>query len=355
MFTLAKQQDALENELTALAEELERLGSESARLCSQYPETKEHIETRLEDADTTYNDLLQQLQSRKEKIQQSQASFLLANEFNELTEWLRDMQAKVTSGDLNSVNNSTMSAAVGEAAGEVGNAELLIKKHRELKVEIDLQQPKIQKFIAKSDELQRSERKAFSSKVDAIRSTNKNLLDAWQSRHDLYEQNLEYNKLLREIKLLDSWLSSKDSFVNTDLLGDNVQSVEALLKQHDDFEGMLVAMETRFNNLKKENKLERTLREIRQRELENKAQQEKNFEQEKRKEQERKRKMEKRRQDDRRRTQEIISIVTQPSSQAATQQVIVPIELSESEAKKSASSFTKNIEAISNMAEKEVF
>ena len=121
------------------------MSSESRRLCTQYPETKEHIETRLEDADTTYNELLQQLQSRKEKIQQSQASFLLANEFNELSEWLRDMQAKVTSGDL----NSAVVSQIGEAAGEVGNAELLIKKHRELKVEIDLQQPKIHKFIAR--------------------------------------------------------------------------------------------------------------------------------------------------------------------------------------------------------------
>ncbi len=100
VFTLAKQQDSLENELTALSEELERLNSESKRLCTQYPETKDHIETRLEDADSTYNDLFKQLQNRKENIQHSQSSFLLANDYNELSEWLRSMLSKLTSIEL---------------------------------------------------------------------------------------------------------------------------------------------------------------------------------------------------------------------------------------------------------------
>lgn len=344
VFTLAKQQDSLENELSALSEELERLNSESQRLCSQYPETKDHIETRLEDADTTYNDLDKQLLARKEKIQQSQTAFLLSNEFNELSEWLRDIQSKITSNDLST--GQTI-----DGIGEVNNAEMLIKKHREYKVEIDLQQPKIKKFISKSDDLHKQEKRIFSSKIDVIRTSNTNLLDTWQSRQELYEQNLEYNKMLREIKLLDGWLSSKDSFVHTDILGDNVQSVEALLKQHDDFEGMLSAMEHRFENLKKENKLEKTLRELKQRELENKQQQEKNFEQEKKKEAERKKKMEKRRQDDRRRTQEIISIVTGPSQVLSqTPQINVPIEIVDNESKK-VPTFTKNIEATSFASE----
>ena len=163
----------------------------------------------------------------------------------------------------------------------------------------------------------RGERKAFGGKVEAIRGTNRNLLETWQSRHELYEQNLECNKLLREIRLLDAWLSSKDGCVHTDLLGDNVASVEALLRQHDDFEGMLAAMEGRFGSLRGEDRLERTLRAIRERERESKEEQERNFEQERRREAERRRKVEKRRQDERRRTQEIISIVSQPNHPSA--------------------------------------
>ncbi len=338
VFTLAKQQESLEGELIALKEELERLNGEAARLGEQYPETKEHIETRLEDAETTYGDFFKQLHARKEKIKNSQSAFLLSNEFSEISEWLREVQARITMTEL---------GCSSDASGGVNNAEMLVKKHRECKVEIDLQQPKIQKFINMSDGLSEAERRVFSSKTEAIRAGNRSLLETWQSRQELYEQNLEYNKVLREIRYLDAWLSAKDGFVHTDLFGDSVQSVETLLKQHDDLEGMLKAMEERFESLKKENKLEKTLREIRQREMESREQQERNFEQEKKKEAERKRKVEKRRQDERRRTQEIISIVSAaPVGQKQIGEVNVPVVIVESSGKTGlAGTFAKTIEA----------
>ena len=79
VYTLAKQQESLEHELLALREELERLNAESARLCAQYPETKEHIEVRLEDADSTYNDLLKRLSTRKDKINQVCIIYCIVN------------------------------------------------------------------------------------------------------------------------------------------------------------------------------------------------------------------------------------------------------------------------------------
>ncbi len=130
-------------------------------------------------------------------------------------------------------------------------------------------------------------------------------------------------------------------------------------------------MEHRFENLKRENKLEQTLKEIKRKELEHKQQSDAQYEQEKKKEVERKKKLEKRRQDDRRRTQEIISIVTGPvhqqqpamilqSTQQQQQQqhqqqkiVINPIEITNDantlnemqSIKKQTDGFTKKIEA----------
>lgn len=153
-------------------------------------------------------------------------------------------------------------------------------------------------------------------KKDSIQAAWRNLSETWLSRQDLYEHNLEYNKLSREIKLLDTWLSSKDSYVNTDLLGDTIASVEALLKQHDDFESMLKAMEIRFEQLKRENKLEKTLRELKERENAQRLQADMQLEEEKRKELERKKKLEMRRQDERRRTQEIIANISNEPSGA---------------------------------------
>lgn len=301
--TLAKQQEALENELSSLGEELERLNSESKRLLENYPATKDHVENKLDEADLKYNQVLQHLVQRRNKIQNSQNMFVYANEFNELSEWLREMLVKLTSVELSPQHG----------IGEVNSAEMLIQKHREHKIEIDSQQSKIQKFLLKSEELlakfgkNKVEKQEIVSKIQIIQTNSNNLLETWSSRQELYEQNLEYNKLLREIKYLDAWLSSKDAFVHTDILGDSVTSVESLLKQHEDFERMLKAMETRFGNLRVENKLEKKLKEIKEREEANRIKADAQFAEEKKKEAERKQKMQQRRQDERRRTQEIIA------------------------------------------------
>lgn len=309
-YTLAKQQESLEAELDTLKDELDRLCQESVRLSSQYPETSEHIETRLEDARIQYDSLQRELKSRKERIQIARDLFAFSNEFQELAEWFRDMLARITAQqDLNTI-----------ATNEVNSAELLIKRHREMKIEIDLQQARVLKFSQRADELAARKtmppviQSEIKSKKESSWSSWRDLNETWSSRQDLYEHNLEYNKLSREIKLLDTWLTSKDAYVNTDLLGDTITSVEDQLKHHDDFRSMLEAMEPRFEQLKRENKLERTLRELKERESAQRAQVDLQIEEERRKEQERRRKLEMRRQDERRRTQEIIAnISSEPS------------------------------------------
>ena len=293
--TLAKQQEAFEVEFNSLSESLEGLNKEAERLCHLYPETKDHIDERLEDADGKYNELVKNFAVRREKIQLSKDLFVFLNGYHELSEWLRDTLVTITSYEL---------------TNDVNGAELLVRKNKDHKAEIDLQQNKIQKFLIKGDDLLNSRKSSFHSdvkgKVDAINNANKNLLETWQSRQDLYEQNVEYTKLSRDINLLDSWLTSKDSLVYTDILGDNISSVETLIKQHQDFEKMLDAMENRFDALKRETKLEKAFRELKQRELAQKQQNDLKFEEEKKKDNERKKEIEKRKQNERRRTQEII-------------------------------------------------
>jgi len=147
-YSLAKQQESLEAELDTLKDELERLTQESVRLSSQYPETRDHIETRLEDARIQYESLLRELKTRKERIQAARELFAFSNEFQELSEWFRDMLARITAQqDLNSIG------AGGGTGNEVNLAELLVKRHREMKIEIDLQQARVLKFGQRADEL----------------------------------------------------------------------------------------------------------------------------------------------------------------------------------------------------------
>lgn len=167
MYTLAKQQESLETELDTLSDELDRLTQESVRLSRQYPETREHIETRLEDARSQYESLLRELKLRKEHIQSARDMFSFTNEFQELSEWFRDMLGKVTAQqDLGGLGGNSRESG----GSEVSLAELLVKRHKLLKIEIDLQQPRVQKFTLRADELH-TKKKGAPTVQQEIKST----------------------------------------------------------------------------------------------------------------------------------------------------------------------------------------
>jgi len=45
---------------------------------------------------------------------------------------------------------------------------------------------------------------------------------------------------------LDLWINEKRPFVQDEDVGDSIESVEELLRKHDDFEKMVLAQENRF-------------------------------------------------------------------------------------------------------------
>lgn len=143
--SVANQQESLESELDSLRDELERLSGESARLSAQYPETREHIETRLDDARTQYESLLRELKARRVRIESARDLLAFGNEYYELSEWFRDMLARLSTAHQELV--------LVHGDDHVNSAELLVKRHREMKIEIDLQQPRVNKFAQRADEL----------------------------------------------------------------------------------------------------------------------------------------------------------------------------------------------------------
>jgi hypothetical protein len=93
---------------------------------------------------------------------------------------------------------------------------------------------------------------------------------------------------------------------------------------------MLKAMEARFEALKRENKLEKTLRELKERENAQRVQADMQLEEERRKDAERRRKLELRRQDERRRTQEIIANISSDPTPGPTASGLIDASHSES-------------------------
>jgi spectrin beta len=149
------------------------------------------------------------------------------------------MTARITSDDL---------------ARDVTGAEALISRHKENKAEIDARQKDFTKFSQTghklisdghflSDEIQ--------EKINHLNHNLDSLLETWEQRRVLYEQNLDVQQLKRDMEQLEAWLSGREPVLKDSNLGDSIDAVEELLRKHEDFEKTVYAQEDKFNAIKR--------------------------------------------------------------------------------------------------------
>merc|ERR1712168_282271 len=77
----------------------------------------------------------------------------------------------------------------------------------------------------------------------------KTLLELWEERRILYEQCMNLQLYYRDTEQADAWIMKQEAFLANEDLGDSLDSVEALIKKHDDFEKSLAAQEEKIKAL----------------------------------------------------------------------------------------------------------
>lgn len=75
------------------------------------------------------------------------------------------------------------------------------------------------------------------------------LLELWELRRQQYEQCMDLQLFYRDTEQVDNWMSKQEAFLLNEDLGDSLDSVEALLKKHEDFEKSLSAQEEKITAL----------------------------------------------------------------------------------------------------------
>mgnify|MGYP005984276089 FL=1 len=71
----------------------------------------------------------------------------------------------------------------------------------------------------------------------------------WEERRILYEQCMDLQLFYRDTEQADTWMAKQEAFLANEDLGDSLDSVEALIKKHEDFEKSLAAQEEKIKAL----------------------------------------------------------------------------------------------------------
>ncbi|RWS27338.1 hypothetical protein B4U80_10632, partial [Leptotrombidium deliense] len=220
----------------ALEDKVGALGSEAGRLCEIHPLHGEAIKSKHAEIVGNWQSLKSKALSRKQLLDESYLLHRFLADHRDLISWIHDMKAIISADEL---------------AKDVAGAEALLERHQEHRGEIDARLDSFRATAEAGQQLlnQNIAVDEVKEKLLALADEKTSLLDLWEDRRILYEQCMDLQLFYRDTEQADTWMSKQEAFLANEDLGDSLDSVEALIKKHEDFEKSLAAQEEKIKAL----------------------------------------------------------------------------------------------------------
>lgn len=139
-----------------------------------------------------------------------------------------------------------------ELAKDVAGAEALLERHQEHKGEIDARGDSLDACLSAGRDLVESGHPSaaeVSSRMRQVADMRSTLAELWEERRVRYEQCMDLQLFYRDTEQADTWMAKQEAFLANEDRGDSLDSVEALIKKHEDFEKSLAAQEEKIKAL----------------------------------------------------------------------------------------------------------
>lgn len=234
---LQRKHEGVERDLAALEDKVATLGAEAKRLCDIHADHSEQIHEKQSEIAAYWQSLTAKAKERKQKLDESYFLHRFLADYRDLVSWINGMKAVISADEL---------------AKDVAGAESLLERHQEHRGEIDAREDSFK--VSTEAGRQLLERKHYAApeiqeKLAALENDKSSLLSLWEDRRILYEQCLDLQLFYRDTEQADTWMAKQEAFLANSDLGDSLDSVDALIKKHEDFEKSLAAQEEKIKAL----------------------------------------------------------------------------------------------------------
>ncbi|XP_014341660.1 spectrin alpha chain, non-erythrocytic 1 isoform X7 [Latimeria chalumnae] len=234
---LLRKHEGLERDLAALEDKVKALCAEADRLQESHPQNAPQIQVKREELITNWDRIRTLAEERHARLDDSYRLQRFLADFRDLISWATEMKALINADEL---------------ANDVAGAEALLDRHQEHKGEIDAHEDSFKSTDEAGQGLLTAGHYAseeVTEKLGVLREEKKSLLELWELRRQQYEQCMDLQLFYRDTEQVDNWMSKQEAFLLNEDLGDSLDSVEALLKKHEDFEKSLSAQEEKITAL----------------------------------------------------------------------------------------------------------
>ncbi|NWT70613.1 SPTN5 protein, partial [Prunella himalayana] len=229
----------IEREVLVTERKIEYLRSVAKSIKDTNPAESRAITEQVENMERLLAKLKLEIQKKRDILQwaQNQQSFL--QDSRRLLLWAEGIRQKLSSEEMGL---------------DVGSAEQLLKEHQDLLIEIGSQSERFlqleelgRKVVHEQPSNNRS--RDVHQTMERLAKENKELEEMWEKRWKKLQDGLELQKFNREGDRINAALSGHEAFLRGDDLGDHVDAVRSLLKQHQEFEQLLIALKRRVEAL----------------------------------------------------------------------------------------------------------
>ncbi|XP_056875429.1 spectrin alpha chain, non-erythrocytic 1 isoform X4 [Takifugu flavidus] len=234
---LLRKHEGLERDLAALEDKVNTLGGDAERLQETHPQNASQILLKKDELVTNWEQIRTLAAERHARLNDSYRLQRFTADFRDLTSWVTEMQALINADEL---------------ANDVAGAEALLDRHQEHKGEIDAHEDSFRVTDEAGQALLNTGHYAsdeVKEKLSILSNEKESLLNLWEVRRQQYEQCMDLQLFYRDTEQVDNWMSKQEAFLLNEDLGDSLDSVEALLKKHEDFEKSLSAQEEKITAL----------------------------------------------------------------------------------------------------------
>lgn len=236
--TLQRKHEGIERDLAALEDKVATLGAEADRLAGIHQaDHAQQIRSKRAEIAQFWESLTAKAKERRLKLDESYYLHRFLADYRDLVSWMNDMKAIISADEL---------------AKDVAGAEALLERHQEHKGEIDARTDSFEATtVAGKQLLERNHYAAeeVARKLDSLSEDKSQLLTLWEKKRILYEQCMDLQLFYRDTEQAEAWMAKQEAFLANDDLGDSLDSVEALIKKHEDFDKSLAAQEDKIRAL----------------------------------------------------------------------------------------------------------
>ncbi|XP_026728844.1 spectrin alpha chain isoform X4 [Trichoplusia ni] len=235
--TLQRKHEGVERDLAALEDKVSTLDGEAARLAAIHADHAPAIHSKRDEITLAWQKLVQKAKERRSELESSYALHRFLADYRDLMSWVSDIRALIAADDL---------------AKDVPGAEALLEKHQEHKGEMDARSDVMEACAAAGAALVGAGHRAapdVQAALAALQRDSAALHALWDQRRVLYLQCMDLQLFYRDTEQADAWMHKQEAFLANEDVGDSLDSVEALLKKHEDFEKSLVAQEEKIKAL----------------------------------------------------------------------------------------------------------